>query len=334
MPPLHRLNLADRGISMDIDSLDRDARLEIVASIADLYYNQKCTKVELAERFSTTRFKVAKLLQEAEDEQIVEIRVNHPGSRNHALERRLCESFPLKKAIVVDTKLVSYVDGLMHIGQAGATRLIELLREDATIGLTWGKSIQSAVCQLPHSANRGVKTVQLVGNFASLRPTSESRELVKCVSAAYSGEAYYLNAPLYVRSDEVRAGLAQEPDIARTLDVARRLDVVLTGVGASSSLPTNNVLFRDYLTEEELAHPASYPGSLFGYVLDAKGEIADVSLNRRIMGASIEDIVRAPHRLAISSGRNKVEINRVVVEKGLINELITDAETATLMLAM
>lgn len=318
---------------MDLDALSADERRDALAEMADLYYNQQLTQIEIARRFDTTRFKVAKLLQDARDEQVVEIRVNFSNERNAALERELMEAFPLRCAIVANTQYSAYIDSLRQMGQLGAAYVDELLEPGSTLGLTWGKTIQPVVAQLPQTGRRPINAVQLTGCFETPRPSSESRELVRLAATAYSGTTYYLDAPLYVSDPELRERLAAEPLIKRAIDAASKLDVVLTGIGGSSSLPVNNPAFRHYVTDADLAAAGSCVGSLYGYALDASGEVASIDLNEKLMAAPISDILRAPHRIGVTSGRHKARISTLVIRSGLINELVTDTETAQQILA-
>ncbi len=61
---------------MDIEHLTEQERCNMLAEMADLYYNQGKTQSEIAKYYDTNRFRVAKLLQDARNEQIVEIRIN------------------------------------------------------------------------------------------------------------------------------------------------------------------------------------------------------------------------------------------------------------------
>lgn len=321
-------------IPMDFEALSKDERIDALAKIADLYYNQHLTQIEIARQFDTTRFKVAKLLQDASDEHIVEISINYSSERNHALERALLETFDLDNVIVADTTYATFIDGLRELGHLGATRLMELLvaRPTTTLGITWGKSIQAVIEQLPHIASHTISTVQMAGNFDSSRPTSESRELVRAAAATCLGTAYSLNTPLYIQDSSTREALKREPDIKRTLDSAAALDIVLTGVGATASLPSNNPAFIPYLTKSDRDALAISPGSLYGYVLDSTGAQANVELNQRVMAVPLTDTLLAPHRLCVVHGRNKAHVAMLVAHTKLINELITDTETATLIL--
>ena len=53
-------------------------RLELLATVADLYYIERCSQAEIANRLGYSRSAVSRLLSEAHDRQLIEIRVNHP----------------------------------------------------------------------------------------------------------------------------------------------------------------------------------------------------------------------------------------------------------------
>lgn len=317
---------------MDFEKLSKKERYDALTEMADMYYNQGKTQVEIADHFETTRFKVAKLLQDARAEQIVEIKINFSNERNKSMEQELTDRFPLKKAIVVDTQYTPYIDSLKQVGQVGASYLNELLTPNSVLGLTWGKTIQTVVGQLPRIAHNPVSAVQLSGYMHLSNPASESRELVRTAASAYFGSTYYLNTPLYLKDLDLKNRLLTEPDIWGTLCKAKELSVTLTGIGGKSSLPMVNPVFRPYLTPGDIAAADRCCGSIYGYVLDHTGRIADLDLNRKLMAVPIDDILKTPHRIAVVSGRHKAPITTLVIQNGFVNELITDTDTALTIL--
>lgn len=84
---------------MDIDRVSEKERYDMLAEMADLYYNQGKTQSEIARHFDTNRFRVAKLLQDARNEQIVEIRINYSNERNSVLEAELKRSCRFRKQL-------------------------------------------------------------------------------------------------------------------------------------------------------------------------------------------------------------------------------------------
>lgn len=314
---------------MDIDHLTEKERYDMLAEMAELYYNQGKTQSEIAKHFETNRFRVAKLLQDARTEQIVEIKVNHSNERDTILENELKKHYPtLRKAIVVNTRYSAYIDGVLQLGKAGATYLQKLLKPETVIGITWGKTVYSAVSQLVSAVHNPVTAVQLTGYMKSSNPAVDSRELVRTVASVYNGNYYYLEAPIYIRNQKILSILYEEPTIRETMKQMKQMDVILSGIGSRSSLPLANPIFKEYLTGTDKIAEKDCIGSLYGYVLNRSGTLADIELNQKRMGASFEDIMNVPHRIVIANGRHKAECISRALEQSLFNELIIDSDTA------
>lgn len=314
---------------MDIDHLTEKERYDMLSEMAELYYNQGKTQSEIAQHFETNRFRVARLLQDARTEQIVEIKVNHSNERDTILEDELKKHYPeLQKVIVVNTRYSSYIDSMLQLGKAGAAYLQKLLKPETVIGITWGKTIHSAVSQLVSAVHNPVTAVQLTGYMKSNNPAVDSRELVRAVASAYNGNYYYLDAPIYIQNQKIPSILYEEPAIRETMDQMKKMNVILSGIGSRSSLPLTNPVFREYLTGKDKLAEKDCIGSLYGYVLNSSGVPADIELNQKRIGASLEDIMKVPHRVVIANGRHKSEpISRALQQK-LFNELIIDSDTA------
>ncbi len=313
---------------MDIDHASEKERYDMLAEMADLYYNQGKTQSEIAKHFETNRFRVAKLLQDARNEQIVEIHINYSNERNSVLETELKKKLSLQKAIVVNSQYTTYVDSLTQMGKVGAAYLAKVLKSGDVAGVTWGKTVYSVISQLPTVVGNPVKVVQLTGNSRMKNPAVDTRELVRQVAAAFYGEYYYLDMPIYVQDEAVRQGLCTEPLIRETLDRSKDMDLIISGIGGTSSLPLRNPELRPYLTKKDEEAAETCLGSLYGFVLDEKGQVADIDLNRKLVSAPLTDIMKTPHRLVVACGRHKTEILKKTARNGLYNELLTDSETA------
>ncbi len=313
---------------MSVEYMSEKEKYEILAEIADMYYNQGKTQAEIAKYFGTNRFRVAKMLQDARAEQVVEIHIHYSNERNKELEKELKEAFGLSKALVVNTQYIPYIDSLKQIGKVGANYLSRLLVPDAVIGVMWGKTIHSVVSQLKAPAHNPITAVQLTGYPSLNNPAIDPVELVRLLATSYNGAYRYMMAPLYVSSPELKEKLLQEPVIRKAIDQTKHMDVVLSGIGGISSLPLSNPAVSDYVTEDDRKKAADSIGSLYGYVLDRDGCVADLELNKKLVAADLKDVLAVPHRLVVACGRHKADVMRLAMEKGLFNEVLTDVDTA------
>lgn len=320
--------------SLDFDRLSSEERYNALTEIADLYYNQGKTQVEIADRFGITRFKVAKLIQDARSEHVVEININYSNERNEAIEQELKSAYSLGAAVVVNTEYSSYIDSMNKVGTVGADYLRRILTPNSVIGVTWGKSIHVVLSHLKQIPHNHVAAVQLTGFIQMPSTAYESRHLIRTVTAAYFGTPYFLNMPLYVNNPDLRQQMMTEPDILQTLYKAKEMSVVITGIGSRSSLPLSNPKFRPYLTNSDIQASDDCIGSIYGLVLDRNGKIADIALNSKLIAVPIDDILSVNHRVAAVVGRHKIEVTSKAMKNAYVNEIITNTETALRLLDM
>src|SRR4051794_33842121 len=79
------------------------AQLVLTASVARRYYLDGRSKVEIADEYRLSRFKVARLLDLARSSGLVRIEIGCPGSIDVDLSGRLQDLYGLRHAIVVDS---------------------------------------------------------------------------------------------------------------------------------------------------------------------------------------------------------------------------------------
>lgn len=86
-----------------VDQAEGAARVVLTASVARRYYLDGRSKVEIAEEFGLSRFKVARLIDAARNSGLVRIEIRHQGVIDVELSARVQNRFELQHAIIVDT---------------------------------------------------------------------------------------------------------------------------------------------------------------------------------------------------------------------------------------
>src|SRR6266536_3153736 len=123
------------------------AELVLTASVARRYYVDGLSKVEIADEFRLSRFKVARLLSAARTSGLVRIEIGYPGVIDVNLSGRLQSAFGLTHAVVVDTP--DGDDSLRrHLGKAAAELLTEIVTPDDVLGLAWARSVSAMTAAL------------------------------------------------------------------------------------------------------------------------------------------------------------------------------------------
>src|SRR5437773_5583122 len=143
------------------DRLGGPAQLVLTASVARRYYLDGRSKIEIADEFGISRFKVARLLDAARASGLVRIEIGYPGVVEVDLSRQLQEAFELKHAIVIDTSDDDQGSLRQHLGKAAAELLSEILTAEDVLGLAWARSVSAMATALTQLAPAPV--VQLTG---------------------------------------------------------------------------------------------------------------------------------------------------------------------------
>lgn len=319
----------------EFEKINEAERLNFLADLANMYYELNMTQTEIANKLSTSRFKVSKLLQEAKNKHVVEITINKPNNRVYDLESELKETFNLKAAIVLDNKVLPYEEILYSLGKVGAKYVNSLIKENSTIGVLWGKTLLNLVKHLKPQKKLPITAVQIVGAAAKNKNILDAQELIRYIANIYGGNSKYLYAPLYIDNDYARKALMHEPVISDTLFFANKSDIILTGIGTIDAM-FSSTLWSNYLeknNEYDLS-TLNAVGCIYGRVYNNLGEELDIDINKKIVGIDTPSIKRTEHVIGIASGKFKAKSILGALRGRYINTIITDDSTASKVLSL
>ncbi|MFN3983670.1 MAG: helix-turn-helix domain-containing protein, partial [Caldilinea sp.] len=117
----------------------RGDRTELLVTVASLYYELGQNQQQIADRLETSRSSVSRMIKEARDLGIVEIRIHRPMNRAYALEQALIDRFGLSDAyVLLTTPEQRDEERLVGVGQLAASyldRVLGLLPTHACIGI-------------------------------------------------------------------------------------------------------------------------------------------------------------------------------------------------------
>src|SRR3954468_5443948 len=205
------------------------ARVVLTASVARRYYLDGRSKVEIAEEFGLSRFKVARLLDSARETGLVRIEIRHHGEIDVDLSARLQERFNLQHAIVVNTPDDDDESLRQHLGRAAAQLLSEIITPEDVLGLGWARAVSAMARGLPGLP--GTPVVQLTGALSLPDGPDVSVDVVRDVAHASGGPASLFYAPLTVPDAATAHVLRQQTEVARAFGQLPRVTKAVAGVG-------------------------------------------------------------------------------------------------------
>ena len=308
---------------------------EVLARIAEDYYVVGRNQQQIADDLKMSRSYVSRLLDRARTTGIVKITINHPLRSEPALEAELKEQFGLQHCVVVGGRVSTDPrTSLSAAGSAAAAYVMERLRPQDTLGLSWGTAVQALVAAADRGQARARHVVQLFGGLSVTSPDISSPDLVRRMARVLNASFDFLHAPWIVPSRQLAESLRTQPDVAATLERAAAADIAVVGIGAIRE-GSSRLLFNDtYLKPSELAEfqAADAVGDICARSFDEHGRPCRLSFDRRIVGLQLTQIQRIPLVIGVATGSRKAAAIRGALEGKLISALITDQAAAVAVL--
>ncbi len=300
-------------------------RLELLATIASMYYEENLSQVEIAARTGYSRSMISRLLQEARAEGVVDIRIRYPFGRRTDLEPELQDLLGLALVRILTSGTTRYEERLRRLGSLAAQLVAELIHDNMTIGVSWGSALWETVQALRPGVHSGIHVVQMIGALGTPDPDIDGPELARRLARTVTGRYSTFPAPLFVDSEATRQGLMSEPRILRFSEEFKRIDLALVGVGTVD--PHRASLLRaGYLTVTDLEQlrEAGVVGDVCALHFDIHGHLVDTDLQHRVVGIDAATLTNVPLKLGIAGGQYKSDPIIGASRAKLINMLVTD----------
>lgn len=309
-----------------------DKRSGEAARVAWLYYSEELTQSQIADKLGLSRSTVIRLLRRARDSGLVHISLGVPGEID-AAERALESRFGIRRARIVPRA----EDREMQrrwLGQVAAETLVGLVRDDATIAVSWGTTLQAMADSLTGAAAvTGLKIVPLIGGLHNASRGTNPHEVAEQLGTFFGAQPRPLYAPVYVRNAATAEGLKCDSGLSDSLALARRASLVVFGLGALNDEATMLRLGYVGPTERTFLESRGAVGDIACRWIDGEGRPVTMPDTIHPIGISLEDLRRIPDRLAVAGGVQKQKMLRASLLGGYITHLVTDEDCAARLLA-
>ena len=312
-----------------VNQLAGPASLVLSASVARRYYLDGCSKVEIAEEFGLSRFKVARLIEVARASGLVRIEIGHRGLIDVDLSARLRSRFGLEHAVVVDTQDDHDESVRKHVGQVAAELLAEVIGPEDVLGVAWSRSVGAMAKALPRLTT--VPVVQLTGALSMPDGDETAIDIVRDVARAAGGPAYVFYAPFMLPDAATARALRKQREVALAFDQLPRVTKAVVGVGlweAGQSTLYDAAREHDRRALRRLGVCAE----VSGVFLSADGEPVETPLTERMIGVDAEQMRAISEVIVIAYGAAKVAAARAVLRSGLVSGLVTHTSLARALL--
>ena len=300
-----------------------------LAFVAEQHYVFGKGNVQLAAELNVSRFKIARMLEDALSHGIVRFEISAPGPIDVELSLRLQERYELRRAIVAHVAVDEPSAVQQGLGMVAAQFVSESIVDGDVLGVTAGRTLGVMARRLTSLASCDV--VQLAGIAGPIGDTGV--DVVRRISVVSGGSAYPISAPLVVSTPEAATALRAQPELARTLAYIGKVTVAMVAIGSwrppdselyeSDQLPTG---IRKQLVDRNIA------AEIGAIPIDARGGIL-TELEPYCLAASADQLRRIPEVVGVAGGSRNAAAIRAALRSGLIHSLITDVTAASALLA-
>jgi DNA-binding transcriptional regulator LsrR (DeoR family) len=305
------------------------AQVVLTASIARRYYLEGRSKIDIADEFGLSRFKVARLLESALESGLVRIEIRSEGGIDVDLSARLQDRFGLQHSIVVEAPDDDQESLREHLGRAAAHLLAEILTREDVLGLAWARAVSAMVRALPPLP--GTPVVQLSGALSIPGGPDTSVDVVRDVARRSGGVAHVFYAPLTVPDAATARALRQQPEVARAFSMLPLVTKAVGGVGLwEAGLSTVYDTSSDH--DRRALRELGVCADISGVFLSAEGEPVPTELADRMISISAEEMRAIPEVLVIPYGIQKAPAVLAALRSGLVDGIVTHAGLARAVL--
>lgn len=304
------------------------ARREMMI-VSKAHYVDHKSKIEIADELGMSRFRVARLLAQAEEVGVVTHTLNSGG---------LIEEYSEAVARHLDIRSASVLEVYgdvpsvrTAVGRAIGLYVRDSIDEGEVLGIGWGRTLNAMFDDLddmPH-----VEVRLLTGRNAGDTGNS-ARGLLRRALALTGGLGYPFPAPFFVDDARAANAMRHQPNVASTLAGFSRITTAVVTIGVVGPRPIGvaySTLPPHFAEQLRLAGGVA---ELCGFALGEDGQVVDARFGRHCLSISPAQLRRVPRVIAAVSNPAKATAVRAACMSGMVHDLMIDVELAEALLRL
>ncbi len=306
-------------------------RTELLVKVAKLYYEDDFSQEMIAQKLGLSRPYISKLLNEAKEKGIVRVQVIDPLSTETPLEQKIRERFSLEKVKIVPT--AEGPSSLSRLGLEAARFLDTILQNNDVIGLSWGATIHAcSQALLQRNDLKNIVAVQLCGGLSTINKNIYATEILNNFSVSLGSMSYSLPLPAVMDSKRMKDVVQKDHNIAKIMQYGYDSNIALITTGAFGQ--KSALVHAGYISHNEMKLLAERGavGDICSHLIDIHGNICDPELDERTVAVSLDELKKKRYRICVAQGLSKADSMLGALNGGIVNVLITNEETADLIL--
>lgn len=308
-------------------------KLTKIIEVARLYYQLDYSQQEIAKKLDVSRPTVSRLLKQAKDTGIVEVKIHNPVEAGEVLTERLKEKFGLNEVIIASVSEYDHTLIKRHLGEVAASYLNKVVKDDDLIATSWGTTVYELATKLKPKPVKNTKVVQLNGGVSHSETKTYASEIIHLFGEAFNTQTFLLPLPAIVDHIVVKQAIEADRHIHKILELGKQANIAVFSVG--TPVVDSVLLQAEYFSKEEQHLIQSKAvGEICSRFFDKNGEICVENLNNRTIGIELDELSKKEKSILVAGGSKKVKAIYGALKGKYANVLITDEQTASLLIEM
>ncbi len=299
----------------------------LLTKISYMYYIDNLSQQEIATALDMSRAKVSRMIQEAKDRGIVEIRIHPANTRCYELERLLKDKYGVSEAIVAPVFSTKEESIVKSLGKYGADYLSQYLKDGMIVGFSMGRTLSEVANAVSSREQVSCSIVPITGGLGQVSPEVHANDICRRVAEGVGGTAFPLYAPAIVSNPEIKEAIIHDPMIQQVFDKAIHADITVVSVG---HVAASTFVEIGSISEQEAAQlqQNGVVGDIASWFFNASGELLDLEIHKRVVGPDFREIRRNSKVVLIAGTDFKRDVIAAALRGKLVDALITDESVA------
>ena len=301
----------------------------LISRILSMYYLEDQNQAVIGEALGLSAAKVNRLLKQARKAGWVEFNIRTPSQQLFDLERTVQKATGVRNALILPRFTDNPEMLLSSLGQLAADYLLQQLRDGDIICNGGGRGVAALVQALETPKPFDVQVVPALGGVQG-RYGTDVNNLAGQLARQLGGCSYQLYAPAFTDSAEERSALVQLRHVKEVLDIARKAQVAVVGVGNISPTGSSFLQFTSLSAQEiqKIIDEEAGVGEILARVLDSSGKVCAQDYADRVIGLDLEDLRAIPLSIGIAALENKAAAVAAALKGDYLSTIIMDDVTA------
>jgi DNA-binding transcriptional regulator LsrR (DeoR family) len=211
-----------------------------------------------------------------------------------------------------------------NVAKAASVYISDRLSENSLINMGYGDTSKRLLNYMAKVAEHTISCVSLTGGVSYYLPDTRSN--------VFNANLHLIPAPLLASSVEMAQAIRKENSVNEVFRMAHLASFTVVGIGglhekstifSTGTLNNNDLLFLKM---------KGAVGDILSHFINKDGKLVDNSIEDRLIAQSLETLKTFPNVIGVAAGASKVNAISAALRGQYLDVLITDVDTAELLL--